>query len=91
LDVVPAFSIAAAATWFVYAAPTIKKFCRDGKSFEGKVARGGWDFKEQGWTGFSEERWKVWEERLKQAEGKAKDDATRELVEQAIKAMGEVR
>ncbi|SMR48742.1 unnamed protein product [Zymoseptoria tritici ST99CH_3D1] len=89
LEMVPDFSIAAAATWFVFAAPTIKKFCREEKSFEGKMAKGGFEFQERGWTGFSEERWQVWEERLKVAEGRVKDESTKELVQQALKAVAE--
>jgi hypothetical protein len=91
VDMLPEVSIAAAATWFVFAAPTIKKYCKEGKSFDGKMAKGGFEFKGRGWTGFSEERWGVWEERLKLVEGRVKDETTKQLVEQAVKAMGEVQ
>lgn len=87
---VPEVSVAAAATWFVFAAPTIADLCRQGKSFEGKVAKGGFAFQDQGWTGFSSDRWHAWEQRLKDVQSRVSDKVTKDLVQQAIEAIGEV-
>lgn len=90
LEVVPEVAIAAASTWFVFAAPTIAELCRQGKSFEGKVAKGGFVFQDRGWTGFSSDRWRAWEQKLKDAQSRVSDKTTAELLEQAIKAVNEV-
>lgn len=90
LEMVTEVSIAAASTWFVFAAPTIAELCRQGKSFEGKMAKGGFSFQDQGWTGFSQARWQAWEQKLKEVQSRVSDKSTKELVEQAIEAMSEV-
>lgn len=90
LEMVPEVAVAAASAWFVFAARTIAELCREGKSFEGKIAKGGFNFQDQGWTGFSSDRWRAWESRLKEVQGRVSDKTTKELVEQAIEAIGEV-
>lgn len=87
---VPEVHIAAASTWFIFAAPTIAELCRQSKSFEGKMAKGGFSFQDQGWTGFSKDRWRAWEQKLKDAKSRVSDTSSRELVEQAIEAISEV-
>lgn len=89
LEMVPEVSVAAASTWFVFAAPAIADLCRQGKSFEGKMAKGGFSFQDQGWTGFSSERWHAWESKLKDVQSRVSDKSTKDLVGQAIEAMSE--
>ncbi|KAH7064943.1 hypothetical protein B0J12DRAFT_693339 [Macrophomina phaseolina] len=58
----------AASVWLVYAAETLSKLSKEGKQFDGKMARPGRSlsiFKDApGWRGFCEDRWETWIERL---------------------------
>lgn len=82
-------AVAAAAAWFVYAAPTIHNFCQKGRSFEGKVAKPGSSFQDQSWTGFSRDRWQAWKQKLSTV--KVLDSTAIQLVEQAQVAIGEIQ
>ncbi|KAF3096681.1 hypothetical protein TWF102_006529 [Orbilia oligospora] len=57
--------IQTAAVWIVTAKTEIYKLCKEGKEYEGNLARGGEGFSEKGWKGFSLERWAVWEDAFK--------------------------
>lgn len=87
---VPEVAIAAASTWFVFAAPAVADLCRQEKSFEGKMARGGFTFKDQGWTGFSPDRWRAWVQRLEEVQSRVSDKTTGDLVEKAIKSISAI-
>ncbi|KAF5591167.1 heterokaryon incompatibility protein het-E-1 [Fusarium subglutinans] len=54
--------------WFIYAADALAKASKDGKQFDGKVAKPGAslaEFKDEaGWRGFNSDRWKVWLDRF---------------------------
>ncbi|KAG4255781.1 hypothetical protein FPRO03_04729 [Fusarium proliferatum] len=58
----------ASSVWFIYAADALAKASKDGKQFDGKVAKPGAslaEFKDEaGWRGFNNDRWKVWLDRL---------------------------
>ncbi|KAG4286253.1 hypothetical protein FPRO06_07513 [Fusarium proliferatum] len=58
----------ASSAWFIYAADALAKASKDGKQFDGKVAKPGAslaEFKDEaGWRGFNNDRWKVWLDRL---------------------------
>ncbi|KAH7418302.1 hypothetical protein BKA64DRAFT_700832 [Cadophora sp. MPI-SDFR-AT-0126] len=55
-----AAAVEAAKMWFLYAGEAIEQLSRDGKSFEGAIAREGEKYAGKGWKGFSEERLAVW-------------------------------
>ncbi|KAF3167661.1 hypothetical protein TWF751_008044 [Orbilia oligospora] len=57
--------IQTAAVWIVTAKTEIYKLCKEGKEYEGNLARGGEGFSEKRWKGFSLERWTVWEDAFK--------------------------
>ena len=77
--------------WFIYAASTLLSLSKDQKSFEGKVAKGGFAHKDAGWTGYSPARWQVWQQRLSSIKSEVKNDGSRALVEKAIEAIGKAK
>ncbi|EGU81654.1 hypothetical protein FOXB_07851, partial [Fusarium oxysporum f. sp. conglutinans Fo5176] len=58
----------ASSVWFIYAVDVLAKASKDGKQFDGKVAKPGASLTEfndeAGWRGFNNDRWKVWQDRL---------------------------
>ncbi|KAF4493314.1 Vegetative incompatibility HET-E-1 [Fusarium agapanthi] len=58
----------ASSVWFIYAADALAKGSKDGKQFDGKVAKPGASLSElkdeAGWRGFNNDRWNVWLDRL---------------------------
>ena len=83
----PDAALAAAAVWFVYAGSTLWKYSREGKTFDGKVAKPGSAFQDNEWRGFSQARWGAWQEKLNDAQGQVFDTTAVDLVQQAIEAM----
>ena len=83
----PDISVEAAAVWFIYAAAAMWDFCERDKSFEGKVAAPGALFKDRNWTGFSEDRWQAWAQRLDDLQDSTVDGSTAAFVQDAIAAM----
>lgn len=77
-------SVEAAAAWFAYAAPALWDLSREGKDFDGKIAKQGQAMQGKEWRGFGKERWQVWEEKLG-ACGK------KDLVAKAREAMKEAK
>ncbi|PVH86898.1 hypothetical protein DL98DRAFT_510361 [Cadophora sp. DSE1049] len=55
-----AAAVEAAKMWFLYAGEAIEQLSRDGKSFEGPIAKAGEKYPDMEWKGFSEERLAVW-------------------------------
>lgn len=55
-----AAAVEAAKIWFVYAKEAMEKLSRNGKSFEGPIAKAGEKYADRDWKGFSEERLAVW-------------------------------
>ncbi|KAF2090308.1 hypothetical protein K490DRAFT_54700 [Saccharata proteae CBS 121410] len=62
-DEVPTAAVRAASVWFEYAAQRLWELSKEGKTFEGKVAREGKGFAGREWRGYGEERWQAWTER----------------------------
>jgi hypothetical protein len=83
-------AVAAAAVWFIFAAPTIHKLSSQEKSFEGRLAAGGPAFSDREWKGFSTSRWQAWVERLRELQGSVSDNVSKQLVQQALDAAGKV-
>lgn len=51
------------------------------------MAKGGFSHKDKGWTGFSNDRWQVWEQRLRDLGAQMTVADTKQLVEDAVVAM----
>jgi hypothetical protein len=83
-------AVAAAAVWFIFAAPTIHKLSSQEKSFEGRLAAGGPAFSDREWKGFSTSRWQAWVERLRELQSSVSDNVSKQLVQQALDAAGKV-
>jgi hypothetical protein len=77
----------AATMWMIYAAPQLRDQARENRSFEGKKAREGETLIGKGWSGFSMDRWKLWEERFIQLRDKCEDESTKDLLAMAISRM----
>ncbi|KAF3932842.1 hypothetical protein ABW19_dt0209380 [Dactylella cylindrospora] len=85
-------NVKAAAVWVIYAGEVMWRLAKEGREYEGRVARGGARFAEKGWKGYSVERWEVWEGELRgfvNLEGKGEE--VRGLVEQALQMMEAVK
>ncbi|KAI6758350.1 hypothetical protein HG530_010590 [Fusarium avenaceum] len=81
----------AASVWFIYASGELKKSSKEGHQFEGKIAKPGaslTEFKdEDGWRGFCEARWKVWEDRLTPLKEADLSEETKSLVVRAVDSL----
>lgn len=84
-------AVAAASAWFVFAAPTIADLCGEEREYEGKVAKPGSEHSGQNWTGYSTGRWQAWQQRLENLKSTVSDGTAKQLVEQAVEAVGEVQ
>ncbi|KAH6954461.1 hypothetical protein DER45DRAFT_615791 [Fusarium avenaceum] len=84
----------AASVWFIYASGELKKSSKEGHQFEGKIAKPGaslTEFKdEDGWRGFCEARWKVWEDRLTPLKEADLSEETKSLVVRAVDSLTKV-
>ena len=80
-------ALEAAAMWFRYAAACMLDLYREGKAFDGKLARGGPRFRDRGWRGFSEARWAVWKDRLRDLRREASGREMERVVDGAIQAV----
>lgn len=76
-------SLEAAAAWFAYAAPTLWSLSREGKEFQGKIAKQGQAMQGKEWRGFNQERWEHWEARLKGYGDEALVKKANDAIEQA--------
>ncbi|EWG53978.1 hypothetical protein FVEG_12296 [Fusarium verticillioides 7600] len=78
----------ASSVWFIYAADALAKASKDGKQFDGKVAKPGAslaEFKDEaGWRGFNNDRWKVWLDRLSTLKEADVPEETKSSVVQAL-------
>ncbi|KAK5170339.1 uncharacterized protein LTR77_004926 [Saxophila tyrrhenica] len=84
---IPNVAVAAAAVWLIYAAPALRAFSNQEKSFEGKVAKPGSSFGPEEWRGFSQARWTAWSNNLRDVHMAVSDQPTAGLVKQAVQAM----
>ncbi|RGP78800.1 hypothetical protein FLONG3_2998 [Fusarium longipes] len=79
----------AASVWFIYAADSLKSATKEGKKFDGKMAKPGVSLKDQAeWRGFCEDRWKTWQDRLASVKNADLPADTQGLIDQAIKDTG---
>ncbi|WZH46894.1 uncharacterized protein QYS62_008017 [Fusarium acuminatum] len=81
----------AASAWFIYASGELKKASKERHQFEGKIAKPGaslTEFKdEDGWRGFCDARWKVWEDRLTPLKEADLPEETKSLVARAVDSL----
>ncbi|KAJ4138504.1 hypothetical protein NW768_002339 [Fusarium equiseti] len=78
----------AASVWFVYASDTITKATKEGKLFDGKMAKPGASLKDDAeWRGFCQDRWNTWKERLSSLKNADIPEDTRTLIKQGIHKM----
>lgn len=80
-------TLEAAAVWLVYSSSCIHQLCRDGKTFEGKVAKPGSEFRDREWRGFTSDRWTAWMEQMKKHCSSASAERTAKLMADAVRAM----
>jgi hypothetical protein len=83
-------AVAAAAAWFIFAAPTLHELSSQKKSFDGRIAAAGAAFADQDWKGFSLPRWQAWVDRLRELQDHVSDGVTKQLVQQALESAGKV-
>lgn len=80
-------ALQAASTWLIYATKPLFRLAREEMSFDGKVARGGGPFKDEGWKGFNEDRWRMWKDTLTDFIKDLKDEQTTKLARKALEQM----
>ena len=74
----------AASVWFVYASDILSKETKEGKQFDGKMAKPGVSLKDgPEWRGFCQERWNTWKERLSSLNNAVLPEDTKTLISQA--------
>ena len=77
----------AAAAWFIHACEILYAFCKEEKTYSGRVAEQGSDIVGEDWNGYSERRWTLWLERLEVVEKDVVDEDTKRVVQKAIEAI----
>ncbi|KAF5667288.1 hypothetical protein FHETE_5991 [Fusarium heterosporum] len=78
----------ATSTWFIYASGALKKASSEGKQFDGKIAKPGASLAEHkdenGWRGFCNDRWKIWQDRLSTLKSTDLPEDVKSLVARAV-------
>lgn len=74
----------AASVWFVYASDILLKATKEGRQFDGKMAKPGASLKDSEWRGFRQDRWNTWKERVSSLNDADLPDDTKELINQAV-------
>ncbi|TGO77962.1 hypothetical protein BELL_0084g00170 [Botrytis elliptica] len=73
--------------WLVFAAEKLRLNVVNEKSMPDRTGAGGDLYEKKGWVGYSRERWDIWRECLRNADG---DRETRELISDALACMERV-
>jgi hypothetical protein len=81
-------AVRTASWWFVYAADKLWANVKEGRT----IGRGGpgKKYEEKLWEGFELERWGAWEQELRNATEKTKDEGTRKLIGDALAQIARV-
>lgn len=82
-------AIQAAGMWIVHAGELVRRHCKEGKSFDGRMGIGGGDFKSKQWTGYNLDRWSVWQKALAEAK-ESRDSDTRQIAADALERMEKI-
>ncbi|KAH7183331.1 uncharacterized protein B0J16DRAFT_163637 [Fusarium flagelliforme] len=78
----------ATSVWLVYASDTLSKATKEGKQFDGKMARPGASLKDDvEWRGFCQDRWNAWKERLSLLKNADLSGDTKSLIKQGVDNM----
>ncbi|KAF7894327.1 hypothetical protein EAF00_007841 [Botryotinia globosa] len=77
-------AIRVACWWLVFAAEKLRLNVVNEKSMPDKTGAGGDLYEKKGWIGYSRERWDIWREGLRNADG---DRETRKLISDALACM----
>ncbi|KAI1068724.1 hypothetical protein LB507_006253 [Fusarium sp. FIESC RH6] len=75
----------AASVWFIYASDILSKATKEGRQFDGKMAKPGASLKDYAeWRGFCSDRWNTWKERLSSLSNADLPEDTKTLISQAV-------
>ncbi|KAF5722363.1 hypothetical protein FMUND_2875 [Fusarium mundagurra] len=94
ISATPPKLLKASSVWFIYATEALAKASKDGKQFDGKIAKPGTsltEFKDEaGWRGFNNDRWKVWLDRFSTLKAVDLPQDSKSLVNQALDSLTKV-
>lgn len=75
----------AACQWFIYAAAWLWADVLNGRTYpKASDAELGKRYEEEDWTGYTRERWAIWEEMLKEARAQCQDERMWKLIDDAL-------
>lgn len=78
----------AACQWFVYAAERLWANVLNSRTYPEAAGAGpGKRYEEEGWTGYTRERWGIWEDALKEARAKCQDERMWKLIDDALASL----
>lgn len=85
-DRVPEADIQHAALWVRFAGERLRQLSADGEEMPARTGIPGSRYRDRGWKGFTEDRWRVWKDELKEAQGRVEGEGG-ELVRAAVEKM----
>lgn len=75
----------AACQWFIYAAERLWVNVLNSRTYPEEAGAGpGKKYEEKGWTGYTRERWGIWEDALKGARAECQDERMWKLIDDAL-------
>ncbi|CAP80280.1 hypothetical protein E8E15_007548 [Penicillium rubens] len=78
----------AACQWFIYAAERLRANVLNSRTYPEAAGAGpGKRYEEEGWTDYTRERWRIWEEALKEARTKCQDERMWKLIDDALASL----
>ncbi|RHZ53565.1 DUF3632 domain-containing protein [Aspergillus thermomutatus] len=81
----------AACWWFIYAAERLWANVLHNRTYVQEAGAGpGKKYKEKGWTGYTRERWEIWEDALKEARAACQNERMGELIDDALASLRRV-
>ncbi|KAJ5504772.1 hypothetical protein N7463_007646 [Penicillium fimorum] len=81
----------AACQWFIYAAEQLWANVLNSRTYPEEFGAGsGKKFEEKNWTGYTRERWGIWEDALKEARAECQDQRLGKLIDDALASMRRV-
>lgn len=81
----------ASSVWFIYASSLLAEATKEGKQFDGKMAKPGASLKDEAeWRGFCEDRWKTWQERMQSLKSANVPADAKALIDQALEMVAKI-
>ncbi|QPC80207.1 hypothetical protein HYE68_010959 [Fusarium pseudograminearum] len=78
----------AASVWFIYAGDSLAKATKEGKQFDGNMAKPGASLHDGAeWRGFCDDRWKAWQQRMSALKDADLPEDTKKLIEKACQGL----